>query len=102
MWRHVAMTHRELEPTEPIRDGMNVNESTTGTMEPVAAGAQPVAAPQGEETNGNQSEEIPADIERIDFSSPEFHEHAFERYEAVRAKCPVSRAMFVGDESAVE
>ena len=38
-------------------------------------------------------ETIPADIERIDLSSPDYREHAFERYEAMRAKCPVTRAL---------
>jgi cytochrome P450 family 107 subfamily K polypeptide 1 len=38
------------------------------------------------------------EIERLDLSSPEFLEHAHERYEAMRAKCPVSRAMFPSPE----
>jgi cytochrome P450 len=42
---------------------------------------------------------LPADIERIDLSSAEFHDRAYEQYEAMRAKCPVSRAVIVsGDD----
>jgi cytochrome P450 len=43
---------------------------------------------------------LPPDIERIDLSDPEYREHAFERYEEMRARCPVSRAIITsGDES---
>ena len=39
-------------------------------------------------------------MERIDLSDPEYREHAFERYEEMRARCPVSRAIITsGDES---
>jgi cytochrome P450 len=43
--------------------------------------------------------DVPEDIERIDFSSPDFREHAFARYESMRAKCPVTHAMITSDES---
>ena len=36
---------------------------------------------------------MPPDIERIDLSDPEYREHAFARYEEMRARCPVSRAI---------
>jgi cytochrome P450 len=43
---------------------------------------------------------LPPDIERIDLSDPEYREHAFERYEEMRARCPVSRAIVTsGEES---
>jgi cytochrome P450 len=43
---------------------------------------------------------LPPAIERIDLSDPEYREHAFERYEEMRARCPVSRAIITsGDES---
>jgi cytochrome P450 len=39
-------------------------------------------------------------MERIDLSDPEYREHAFERYEEMRARCPVSRAIITsGEES---
>jgi cytochrome P450 len=43
---------------------------------------------------------LPPDIERIDLSDPEYRERAFERYEEMRARCPVSRAIITsGEES---
>jgi cytochrome P450 family 107 subfamily K polypeptide 1 len=65
------------------------------------AGAVPGDAPDiGESPNGFDPTQLPADIERIDLSDPGFREHAFERYEELRARCPVSRALVTsGEES---
>jgi hypothetical protein len=53
----------------------------------------------GDSQNGFDPSQLPPDIERIDLSDPEYREHAFERYEEMRAKCPVSRAIITsGDE----
>jgi cytochrome P450 len=61
----------------------------------------PGHAPDGETTpNRLDPSQLPPDIERIDLSDPEFREHAFERYEEMRARCPVSRAIITsGEES---
>ncbi len=53
---------------------------------------------QSEETAVSQSDFENGEIERFDISSPEFLAHAHERYEAMRAKCPVSRAVFPNPE----
>jgi cytochrome P450 len=54
----------------------------------------------GESPNGVDPARLPPDIERIDLSDPEYREHAFERYEEMRARCPVSRAIITsGEES---
>jgi cytochrome P450 len=54
----------------------------------------------GDTPNGFDPSQLPPDIERIDLSDPEYREHAFERYEEMRARCPVSRAIITsGDES---
>jgi cytochrome P450 len=61
----------------------------------------PGHAPDVRETSDgfDPSQSLP-DIERIDLSDPRFREHAFERYEEMRAKCPVSRAIITsGEES---
>lgn len=42
---------------------------------------------------------LPADVERIDISSPEFREHAFERYAEIRSRCPVTRAYVTNEDS---
>jgi hypothetical protein len=47
----------------------------------------------GESPDGSDPFQLPPDIERIDLSDPEYREHAFERYEEMRARCPVSRAI---------
>ncbi len=58
------------------------------------AGAVPGHAPDvGETPDGVDPFQLPPDIERIDLSDPEYREHAFERYEEMRARCPVSRAI---------
>ena len=51
-------------------------------------------------TDTKKPSPLPADIERIDLSSPEFLENAHERYERMRATCPVSRAIITGAEGA--
>lgn len=68
--------------------------------------------PQAQATAGNgrgpaihgrpapfDASQLPPDIERIDLSAPEFRQGAFERYEAMRAKCPVSRAFVSGQDA---
>jgi cytochrome P450 family 107 subfamily K polypeptide 1 len=52
----------------------------------------------GETPNGVDPSQLPADIERIDLSDPGYREHAFERYEEMRARCPVSRAIVTSGE----
>ena len=80
---------------------MNPTQSaTTGTYVTAATGDP--AAPAEVTGDGHQRQEIPADIERIDFSSPDFHAHAYERYEAMRASCPLTRAIFESDEPTAE
>jgi cytochrome P450 len=46
--------------------------------------------------------QLPADIERIDLSDPEYREHAFERYEEMRARCPVSRAIITSGQGGAD
>jgi cytochrome P450 len=41
--------------------------------------------------------QLPPDIERIDLGSSDFLEHAQERYEAMRAKCPVTHVVITGN-----
>jgi cytochrome P450 len=52
----------------------------------------------GEAPDGVDPLQLPPDIERIDLSDPDYREHAFERYEEMRAKCPVSRAIVTSGE----
>jgi cytochrome P450 len=42
--------------------------------------------------------QLPPDTEHFDLGSPDFVEHAHERYEAMRARCPVSRGVFTAAE----
>jgi cytochrome P450 family 107 subfamily K polypeptide 1 len=63
-----------------------------------APGHEPVP-PVEEAPDGFDPAQLPPDVERIDLSSPEFREHAYELYERMRAKCPVSRAFITsGDD----
>src|ERR671921_710319 len=58
----------------------------------------PGHAPEvGQAPNGFDPSQLPPDIERIDLSDPEYREHAFARYEEMRARCPVSRAIITSD-----
>ncbi|MDF2760197.1 MAG: cytochrome hydroxylase [Thermomicrobiales bacterium] len=67
------------------------------------AGAVPGDAPDiGESPNGFDHTQLPADIERIDLSDPEYREHAFERYEEMRARCPVSRAIITSGQGGAD
>ncbi|MDF3015595.1 MAG: cytochrome hydroxylase [Thermomicrobiales bacterium] len=67
------------------------------------AGAVPGDAPDiGESPNGFDPTQLPADIERIDLSDPEYREHAFERYEEMRARCPVSRAIITSGQGGAD
>jgi cytochrome P450 len=52
----------------------------------------------GEAPDGVDPLQLPPDIERIDLSDPDYREHAFERYEEMRARCPVSRAIVTSGE----
>jgi cytochrome P450 len=72
-------------------------ETETQPQTAVAPGHAPDI---GESPNGVDPSQLPPDIERIDLSDPEYREHAFERYEEMRARCPVSRAIITsGEES---
>jgi cytochrome P450 len=51
----------------------------------------------GQAPNGFDPSQLPPDIERISLSDPEYREHAFARYEEMRARCPVSRAIITSD-----
>jgi cytochrome P450 len=42
--------------------------------------------------------QLPPDIEHFDLGSPDYLERAHERYEAMRARCPVSRGVFTAAE----
>ena len=65
--------------------------------------AVPGHAPDvGETSNGVDLSQLPADIERIDLSDPDYREHAFERYEEMRAKCPVSRAIITSGQGGAD
>ncbi len=66
--------------------------------QPQTATAPGHAPDVGDSPDGFDPSQLPADIERIDLSDPEFREHAFERYEEMRAKCPVSRAIITSGE----
>jgi cytochrome P450 len=76
-----------------------VSRTETETQ-PQTAPAPGHAPAVGDTPNGFDPSQLPPDIERIDLSDPEYREHAFERYEEMRARCPVSRAIITsGDES---
>ena len=60
---------------------------TADTDSVPAPGHAPDASGNSERVDPSQ---LPPDIERIDLSSPDYREHALERYEAMRARCPVS------------
>ena len=70
-------------------------ETETQTRTATAPGHAPDI---GDSPDGFDPSQLPADIERIDLSDPEFREHASERYEEMRAKCPVSRAIITSGE----
>src|SRR3712207_32399 len=67
--------------------------STETETQPQTATAPGHAPAVGDSPDGIDPSQLPPDIERIDLSDPEYREHAFERYEELRAKCPVSRAI---------
>jgi cytochrome P450 len=72
-------------------------ETETQPQTAVAPGHAPEV---GQALNGFDPSQSPPDLERIDLSDPEYREHAFERYEEMRARCPVSRAIITsGEES---
>ena len=76
---------------------MSRTESETQPSPAAAPDHAPVA---GDTSNGFDPSQLPPDVERIDLSDPEYREHAFARYEEMRAKCPVSRAIITsGGES---
>jgi cytochrome P450 len=54
----------------------------------------------GATRDGRDPAQLPPDIERIDIASPEFLARAHEQYEAMRAKCPVTRAVITNPEGA--
>ena len=56
----------------------------------------------GETPDGVDPSQLPPDIERIDLSDPEYREHAFERYEEMRARCPVSRAIITSGQGGTD
>ncbi len=74
---------------------------TTDTETQAQSATTPGHVPStGESSDGFDPSQLPADIERIDLSDPDYREHAFERYEELRAKCPVTRAIITsGEES---
>ncbi len=76
---------------------MSATDTEKQTQIAIAPGHAPAA---GEAPDGIEPPQLPADIERIDLSDPEFLEHAHEQYEDMRAKCPVSRAIITGAEGA--
>jgi cytochrome P450 len=58
----------------------------------------PGHAPEvGQASNGLDPSQVPPDIEHINLSDPDYRERAFERYEEMRARCPVSRAIITSD-----
>jgi len=58
----------------------------------------PGHAPEvGQAPNEFDPSQLPPDIERINLSDPEYGERAFARYEEMRARCPVSRAIITSD-----
>jgi cytochrome P450 len=69
-------------------------ESETQPQSPAAPGHGPEV---GQAPNGFDPSQLPPDIERINLSDPEYREHAFARYEEMRARCPVSRAIITSD-----
>jgi cytochrome P450 len=54
------------------------------------------------ETGPADHSHLPPDIEHFDLGSPEFLERAHERYEAMRARCPVSRGVFTAAEGVAD
>jgi cytochrome P450 len=78
-----------------------MTRTETGSQPQTAAA--PGHAPEvGNTPNGFDPSELPPDMERIDLSDPEYREHAFERYEEMRAKCPVSRAIITSGDGGVD
>ena len=76
---------------------MRTTETETQPQTAIAPGH---VASAGESLDGFDPSQLPGDIERIDLSDPDYREHAFERYEELRAKCPVTRAIITsGEES---
>jgi cytochrome P450 len=70
--------------------------------QPQTAVAPGHAPKVGETPNGFDPSELFADMERIDLSDPEYREQAFERYEEMRARCPVSRAIITSGDGGVD
>ena len=76
---------------------MSSTETETQLQTAITPGHAPAV---GDTPDGFDPSQLPPDMERIDLSDPEYREHAFERYEEMRAKCPVSRAIVTsGDDS---
>ena len=75
---------------------MTTTDTDTRTQTATGPGHAPSV---GEAPDGFDPARLPADIELIDLSDPDYREHAFERYEAMRAKCPVSRAIVTSSEN---
>ena len=46
--------------------------------------------------------DLPPDVEHIDISSPDFREDAFARYDEIRARCPVTRAIITSNDDAAD
>jgi cytochrome P450 len=66
--------------------------------QPQTAAAPGHGSDVGNTPDGIDPSQLPPDVERIDLSDPEYREHAFERYEERRARCPVSRAIITSGE----
>jgi cytochrome P450 PksS len=81
--------------------GFFVSRIDTETQ-PQTAAAPGHAPDVGESPGGFDPSQLPPDVERIDLSDPEFREHAFERYEGMRARCPVSRAIITSGQGGVD
>ena len=70
--------------------------STTETEPQTDSAPAPGHAPAASPTNGPT--QLPHDTEHFDLGSPDYLERAHGRYEAMRAKCPVSRGVFTAAE----
>jgi cytochrome P450 len=65
-----------------------------------------MTAPADQESPAEQQPfdpaQLPPGVEHIDISSPDFRERAFQRYDEIRAKCPVSRAFITSSDNTAD
>ena len=78
---------------------MSTTDTETQAQSTTAPGHSQAAV---ETADGFDPSQLPPDIERIDLSDPDYRKHGFERYEEMRAKCPVSRAIITSGQGGAD